>query len=203
MLWPDGPPTRGPVIGDQPTTPSQDEGATGLPAGWHEIHVGDAVLDVLATGACRRWRARPGVCELGRSLHRLRAPAGVVAERVCNLDATLSLTVEVAPLSGVPASFLEPDAGQQWQPIITAQGCKGRLVRDRDTVVAYRFPQLDLWLQFFDGDGVDAQPEPIVDTISRVGNWSRGHAAICQRDGSRSRPARRPLVSPRAAPSRT
>ena len=171
MLWPDGQPARGPVIGDQPTTPGQDEGPAGLPAGWHEIHVGDAVLGVPGDWSVQTLGERVPVCAntADRSTAYVQL-AGVVAERVCNLSATLFLTVEIAPLSGVPASFLEPDGGQQWQPIVTAQGLQGqRLNRGQDTVVAYQFPQLDLWLQFFDGDGVNAQPDAILDTISRVG----------------------------------
>jgi len=45
VLWPNVQTTRGPVIGDEPTTPDHAERVT-LTDGWHEVRVGDAVIGV-------------------------------------------------------------------------------------------------------------------------------------------------------------
>lgn len=172
VLWPAAEPAdRMPPIDDAPTGSEQASPAAVLPTGWHEIRVGDAILGVPGDWTVETLGEPTPICP--NTADRPTAYvhlAGLADERVCQLSATFTLTVEVAPLADVPDRFLEAEEGRSWQPVTPAQGLQGeRLAHDdRGSVIAYRFPQLDLWLQFADGDPVGNQADPILDTIARV-----------------------------------
>ena len=111
VLWPDGQPTRGPVIGDQPTTPDQVEEPVTLPAGWHEIQVGDATFGVPADWTVESFTEPVDVCPNHAEqptafvLHAGPGPGGsrclAVAQRV--------LALQAAPLATIPSDYLEPE----------------------------------------------------------------------------------------------
>lgn len=178
VLWPGGQPAGGPVIGDHPTTTpdhpttaSSDEATTtgtSLPAGWRELRVGGAVLGVPGHWAVETFTTKAHVCPN----HAERPTAFVLHAGGeggrCFAVAQSALAVQVAPLSTVPSTFLAPEGGRTWRDVTTGDGIAGeRLVRDENgTIVAYRFPSLDLWLQFGSGDVLGDEPDPILATIA-------------------------------------
>lgn len=172
VLWPAARPAdRMPAIDDAPTGSEQASPAAVLPAGWHEIRIGDAILGVPGDWTVETLGEPTPICP--NTADRPTAYvhlAGLADQRACKLPAAFTLTVEIAPLADVPARFLEAEEGRSWQPVTTAGGLQGeRLARnDHGSVLAYRFRQLDLWLQFADGDPVGSQADPILDTIARV-----------------------------------
>lgn len=174
VLWPDGQPARGPVIGDQPTTPDQDEELVTLPAGWHEIQVGDVTFGVPGDWTVESFTEPADVCPNHAEqptafvLHAGPEPRSnrclAVAQRV--------LAVQAAPLAAIPPAYLEPEQGRSWSDVTTPGGVAGqRLIRnDHGTVAAYRFPALDLWLQFAAPDPLGTWPHEILATLSSTSN---------------------------------
>lgn len=170
-LWPGGQPAGGPVVGDQPTTASSGDATpteTSLPPGWHELRVGGAVLGVPGDWAVETVTTKAHVCS-----NEAEGPTAFVLHAGeeggrCLAVAQRALTVQVAPLSTIPSTFLAPEDGRTWRDVTTADGIAGqRLARnEHGTLVAYRFPSLDLWLQFGSGDVLGDEPAPILATIA-------------------------------------
>ena len=167
VLWPSTP-AGSPVISDQPTTPAgADEGAV-LPAGWQALRVGGAVLGVPADWAVETHAAPVHVCPNAVDRPTAFLLQGGPKDGPCLTIAQGSLTLEAAPLSALPAAFLEPGDGRTWEDVTTNGGVAGqRLVRgENGLAIAYRFPALDVWLQFRDGEPVTTQADAILATLA-------------------------------------
>lgn len=182
VLWPDGQPTRGPVIGDQPSTPDAADEPVTLPANWHEIQVGDATFGVPAEWTVESFTEPADVCpnEAGQPTAFVLHAGPRAGGSRCLAVAQRVLAVQAAPLATIPPVSLEPEQDRTWNDITTPGGVAGqRLVRnDNGTIVAYRFPELDLWLQFSDGDTLTTQADDILATLHSPGTSSAAGGSL-------------------------
>lgn len=168
VLWPDGQPAGGPVIGEQPTSPDHAGQSVTMPDGWHEVSVGEAVIGVPGDWVLEVFNEPADLCVNG-----LQKPtavvmhAGPVPETMCTDEGMAARVLETAPLSTVPSAWLDPPAGEQWRTA-TAGDVSGQvLVRNgQGTVIAYRFPTLDLWLQFSAPDPIGRWADDILATLA-------------------------------------
>ena len=168
VLWPDGQPTNGPVIGDGPPTRAESQQPVVLPDGWHEVRVADAVLGVPADWTLDEFDAPAPTCIGGRD-----EPTAVVlhagpAPTLCTAEAVHARVLQAAPLSQMPPEALEAGEFARWQPVTTVGNHEGEMLKRNKTgnVVDYQFPSLDLWLQFAAPGPIETWPDEILATLS-------------------------------------
>ena len=168
-LWPSTP-AGSPVISDQPTTSAAADDGVLLPAGWQELRVGGAVFGVpdlweLETFAepavlCSNMADRPTAYV---------ATAGIDADGQCLLRDRRAVTLEAVPLSLVPEPWLATSGDLSWEPVMV-NGFNGERLDGDDggPTHSYRFPELDVWLQFAGPGSVAAEADAILATLARA-----------------------------------
>lgn len=166
-LWPSAP-ASSPVISDVPTGVAEVVPVE-LPTGWHELRVGGAVLGLPEDWAVETYGEPANVCANADRPTAFVLQDGPAETTVaCVALAQQALTLQAAPLSAVPPAWIEPQDGRTWRGItIDGVSVPGQqLVRNGSaTVVAYRFPTVDLWLQFASPDVLTSEADAILATV--------------------------------------
>ena len=166
VVWPGLLPSRMPVIGEGPTTPTGVEEVE-LPDGWQRVEIGRAVFGVPGDWTVETFTEPAHVCQNYAEratvfvLHA--GPPG--GDNICTLIGMRATTLTVMPLSMIPATLL-PDPGPQWSDITTPAGVAGQRASLRESKAFYRFPTLDLWLQFDSPGPLGSLPDDILATLA-------------------------------------
>lgn len=166
VVWPGLLGSGMPVIGERPAGPTGVEDVE-LPAGWQWVDVGRAVFGVPGdwtietfyepTHVCQNYAERATVFVLHAG-----PPDG---DRACRGIGMRTTTLKAMPLSRAPADVL-PDPGPEWTDITTPSGVAGQRASLNESTAVYRFPVLDLWLQFDSPGALGSLPDDILATLA-------------------------------------